>query len=465
MSPNPNPFRRLGPFVLVLTVLALLAGCVHAPLNQPLEHYDQKGGYRYTPPAAENSEVAVLLFFSGGGKRAAALSYGVLRELAATNTGPAPGSHRLLDDVELISSVSGGSFTAAYFALHHDRMFADYEQRFLKRGVNGALFGRALNPLHWPELASPFFGRSDLAADFYDEKVFDHATFGDLARAGSRPFLLINATDMANGEQFAFSQIRFDLIGSNLAAFPLARAVAASSATPLLLTPVTLQNHAGAAGPVRSAFLVSVEDEDALPERTREVRRVMRSYTDASQRPFIHLVDGGLSDNLGVRSIMDAALLNGGLGGLADRIGMPLRKRVLVIVVNAATRRGGEWNKREEVPGIFRSIDQLGDNIGQQVNRHTLDAFRHMLDVWRSQARSQSIGVGPGEQPDYYLVAVTFDHLADPAERAFFQNLPTTLTLPDDAVDRLTAVGGNLLRQSSEFQRLLGDLGGAKAKD
>jgi NTE family protein len=85
-----------------------------------------------------------------------------------------------------------------------------------------------------------------------------------------------------------------------------------------------------------------------------------------------------------------------------------------------------------------------------------------MLDTWRSQARAQSIGLTPDEQPDYYLVGVTFDQLTDPAEKTFFQNLPTTLTLPDDAVDRLTAVGGSLLRQSPEFQRLLGDLAGTR---
>lgn len=450
---------------LIASVLALFAGCVHAPLNQPLARYDPKGGYRFKPPppGTPDTDVTVLLFFSGGGKRAAALSYGVLRELAATNADT--GSRRLLDDVEIISSVSGGSFTAAYYALHHDGIFADYEERFLKRSINGALIGRAFNPLRWPSLTSPYYGRSDLAADYYAAKIFDHATYGDLVRVGNRPLLLINATDMANGEQFAFSQVRFDLIGSDLGSFPLARAVAASSATPLLLTPLTLQNHAGAAGPVQSAFLSDAGEESALSERTREVRRVIRSYTDVQERPFIHLVDGGLSDNLGVRSIMDASLLNGGLAGLADRIGLPLRNRVVVVVVNAATRRGAEWGKREDVPGIFRSIDQLGDNIGQQVNRHTLDSFRRMLDDWRITARSQAIAAAPDEQPDYYLVTVTFDQLSDPAERAFFQNLPTTLTLPDEAVDRLTAVGGRLLRESPEFRRLLRDLGGVKTKD
>jgi NTE family protein len=455
--------------MLPACAVALLAsGCVHAPLNQPLTRYDPKGGFRYTPRAATatESDISVLLFFSGGGKRAATLSYGVLRELAATSV-PANdgGTRRLLDEVEIVSTVSGGSFTGAYYALHHDGIFVDFERRFLKRNVNRALLRRVATPTHWGNLASPYYGRSDLAADYYDRTVFDGATFGDLVRKGGRPLLLINATDMANGEQFTFSQIRFDLLGSDLGEFPLSRAVAASSAAPLLLTPITLQNHAGAAGEVQSAFLPDGPADPALSPREREVRELMLSYTDAKERPFIHLVDGGLSDNLGLRSIMDASLLSGGLGELSERIGMPPANKILVIIVNAATRRGSEWSKREAVPGLRHSIEQLGDNIGERVNHRSLELFRQMLDDWRRKARERAAatpryaaGWHP-PLPDYYLVTVVFEDIPHRQERYFFQNLPTSFHLPDETVDRLTDVGGRLLRESSEFQRLLGDIG------
>jgi NTE family protein len=84
--------------------------------------------------------------------------------------------------------------------------------------------------------------------------------------------------------------------------------VAASSAIPLLLTPITLQNHAGAAGNVESALLPEPEDEALATTRTRVVRALMRSYTNVEERPFIHLVDSGLSDNLGLRSFMEPSL-------------------------------------------------------------------------------------------------------------------------------------------------------------
>lgn len=42
-------------------------------------------------------------------------------------------------------------------------------------------------------------------------------------------------------------------------------------------------------------------------------RAQAHSYLDARRRPFIHLVDGGLADNLGVRRLLDRALAGGGL--------------------------------------------------------------------------------------------------------------------------------------------------------
>jgi len=61
-----------------------------------------------------NTGSSIILAFSGGGTRAAALSYGVMKELRDTGI-PVEGNEvSLLKDVDAISAVSGGSFTAAY---------------------------------------------------------------------------------------------------------------------------------------------------------------------------------------------------------------------------------------------------------------------------------------------------------------------------------------------------------------
>ena len=142
-----------------------------------------------------------LITFSGGGTRAAAFSYGVLEELRRTSVEVKGRPVRLVDEIDFIAGVSGGSFTALAFGLRGEKLFDDFDTRFLKRDVQGDLIKRFLNPLRWPRLASSGYGRSELAADYYDEVLFDGATFGDLV-AKPGPLVLATATDISTGSRF-----------------------------------------------------------------------------------------------------------------------------------------------------------------------------------------------------------------------------------------------------------------------
>jgi len=155
---------RLG---LCLLAAAVLAGCASRPINEPIAQVDPKAGYRpyLLIPKRQNNDPHTLfvLSFSGGGTRAAAFSYGVLEELQRTEIVVDGQPRRLIDEVDMITGVSGGSFTALAYALNGDRLFSEYEDRFLKRDVQGALTERALNPLNWPEYLGGSAGRSELA--------------------------------------------------------------------------------------------------------------------------------------------------------------------------------------------------------------------------------------------------------------------------------------------------------------
>ena len=102
----------------------------------------------------------------------------------------------------------------------------------------------SLNPKYWGDLWSTGWGRSELAAQLYDEILFNGATFGDLNR-GDGPLILASATDISTGSRFGFSQRVFDIICSDLNAVSLSRAAAASSAVPVVLSPVTINNYGG----------------------------------------------------------------------------------------------------------------------------------------------------------------------------------------------------------------------------
>src|SRR5262245_314366 len=112
------PGVRVRKFAVIMLLASLaLAGCAHYPVNARLERFGVRAGYRFGNLAAwENNsdEVFVVLALSGGGSRAAAFSYGVLEELEKTKIKVAGRERTLLDEIDVISSVSGSSVTAAY---------------------------------------------------------------------------------------------------------------------------------------------------------------------------------------------------------------------------------------------------------------------------------------------------------------------------------------------------------------
>lgn len=438
----------------------LLAGCAHAPLNRPLL---SNSALAAPQMVSENqvgeNDLMVALFFSGGGTRAASLSYGVLKELAATRVKTPTRNYRLLDKVRAISAVSGGSFTAAYYCLYHDQIFSEFEDRFLKRNITAALFGEALNPLHWPELLSPYYGRSDLAAEYYDKILFHGATFGDLGQDGGHPRLILNATDMANGEQFPFVTEHFELIGSDLKSYRISRAIAAASAFPLLLSPITLKNYRGEPG-VLDPGMLPREGTDGGSRRNILVQNAFRSYGDYHNNPYIHLVDGGASDNLGLEALIDADLEFGGMEKLIEQTlhaGPP--RRFAMIIVNASVHHSIRWSQTAAVPGVASELWRLADEFGEHNDAEYLDLLRIALERWKkeSAARLKSSGV----QPEYYLISVDFDQLHGKADGTFFDSLPTNLHLSSSTVNRVVRAGEDLLKDSSEYQRLLSDLGGS----
>ena len=115
----------------------LTAGCTaHYPVNEVVDDHSLNERYGFANPRIGGVSETTLFFaaFSGGGTRAAAFSYGALEKLAATRVTADDGAEvRLLDEVDGITSVSGGSFTAAYFGLFGDRIFEDFESNLLQK--------------------------------------------------------------------------------------------------------------------------------------------------------------------------------------------------------------------------------------------------------------------------------------------------------------------------------------------
>jgi NTE family protein len=445
-------------------------GCAHYPENARMKHYDPQSGYRFSALShPDNSDsLLVLLAFSGGGTRAAALSCGVLEELARTEILWEGERRRLLDEVDVISSVSGGSFTAAYYALFGDRIFTEFDHKFLNRNIQLQLFWRLCSPVTWVRLASPWFSRSDMAAEFYSQHLFKGKTFGDLIEKDRRPFLSIEATDMSLGGGFEFSQDQFDFLCSDMSTFPVARAVAASAAFPILLSPVTVNNYAGSCEVVEPAWMAAALTNRWERSRRAEKAKQLRSYENGRQRPYLHLLDGGLTDNLGLRGPFEEAIAWGGARNSIQRLKLQPVRKVVIIVVNAASQQDRGWDRSKLPPNIVQVTLALGSVPMSRYSFETLEILKESAKQWETEWNEanrsrQAIAGGAVEAPPqvkFYLIEVSFDALRDEHERAYFENLPTAFDLPPGAGARLKGVAGKLLNQSETYRALLRDLAG-----
>ena len=337
-------------------VLALLSACASRPVNPPLAKYERSYGYRMEnwPATRGDPELGLIVTMSGGGTRAAALAYGVLEELRRT---PVPGTnpgHTLLDEVKLVTGVSGGAFTALSFALYGDALFSDYDKRFLKRNIQGELIGRVATPLYWPSLASPAYTRTELAADYYDEILFKGATFADLAKRPGSPFASVSATEISSNARLTFNQNTFDILCSDLAGVRLARAAAASSAVPVVFAPLTLDNYAGSCGFDLSVVIdTTLADADRTKVRRAQMRKEeLEALADGTNHRYLHLVDGAVADNLGLRSVIEAIELAVASRTFRAVAGFDRLKRFAVIVVNSHSKPNNDWGTHDTPPGI-----------------------------------------------------------------------------------------------------------------
>jgi NTE family protein len=463
-------------FALASVAVLGLAGCASRPVNPSLAQAHADLGYTFQTRQQHfrSQETLVVLAFSGGGTRAAAFSYGVLEYLRNTVVeGPQGDRLRLIDAVDMITGVSGGSFTALAYGLYGEKLFADYEQRFLKRDVQGELLARALSPRYWGDFIGGSAGRSELAANYYDEILFNGATYGDLDRREG-PFIAVSATDISSGARVVFTQAVFNQLCTDLNAMRLSRAAAASSAVPLVLSTVTLNNYGGRCQSDLHPQIKAFTETDAPPRRAgRAVRGLKESQAlaDSANRPFVHLVDGGISDNLGLRAVLDGLQLVEAMYGAGEPTPLDRVKRIVVFIVNSLSLPYTGWDRSELGPS---TVDVLLKAIGVPIDHYSYEAVELLTDIatrWETARQLRELaGCSNGmasplcnairvPQAKINVIDVSFAALKDEAERAYLNQQPTALFLPHEAVDRLRAAAGKIIEASPEFQRVLKDAG------
>jgi NTE family protein len=471
-SADSSQKRWRVPVLLVLASLLALAGCATRPKNPPLAHYLMKPGHEFEKLELLRGahEDLVVLAFSGGGMRAASFSYGVLEALRRIEISDGSGGKvRLLDEVDVITGISGGSFTALAYGLYGEKLFDEYETRFLKRNVQKKLILSTLNPLNWTHLMSTGYGRSELAANFYDDILFNGATFADLDRKNG-PAIVVGATDLATGSRVVFTPQNFDIMCTDLGSFRLARAAAASSAVPVVLSPITIDNYGGSCG-YREPDWLKHFTGTAKPPRPagRLLKRLaeLRAIDEAKDDHYLHLVDGAVADNLGLRGVLDyleafEALKMAGQTTPLDHV-----RRIIIFVVNSVSRPRMDWNRYENPPG---KLSILTKAAGVPVDRYANESVELLKDIdarWTalreirdamsaSKDKDSKLSyVLNAPDADIYPIEVSFEALQDKTERDYVNQLPTSFHLSAEEVDRLRADAATIVHDSPVLKEAL----------
>ncbi len=450
------------PRALAALAMAALCACSVAPTNEPVTKLAaasdneriSEGGYRLAGLADNGSadDLLVLMASSGGGKRSAAFSYGVLRGLRDFQIVSNGQERRLLDELDSMAAVSGGSFPAAYYGLYHDKIFTDFEQDFLKQDVEAYIWGIYMFPWKWEWWLNPNYGTGDEMGAVYDKLMFHGATYADMQRMG-KPFVSINATDINYGTVFAFIQDQFDYICSDLSSYPIARAVAASNGFPILFTPITLENHSAECGG-RVPNWVKRYAGDKRNIRQHYLAQNAQLYLDPKKTKYVHLMDGGISDNLALRHMINNVLIYSDNDDFILKLGFDRIRRVVLISADGQGSRDTSWPQQRNVSSLGQIFSAVS---GAQIDRYNFETLllvdeelqRLVTSLKRVRCAEAPVIDGHAcDDVEGYFAHLSLAEISDEKEREALQAIPTGLTIPDEDVDKLVEAGANAVLES-----------------
>lgn len=452
-----------------MAALFVLAGCAsihNDPVNRPVSDAAAAATVGREDPA-HTDDLLVGLAFSGGGTRAAAFSFGVLTEFERTQVRKGQATVSLLDHLDFVSGVSGGSVTAAYYGLKKRAALQDFRENFLLRDAEESLDVN-FNLTVLPRALAGGINDSTQFPRWLDANLFHGATLGEF-RETRRPRIWINASDIYNRTPFVFGATAFRAICSDLDSYPISNAVAASAAVPVVFAPVVIKTFPH-------------DCDSKLPEWIERARHnpnappMLKGFADGIARyhggemPYIKLLDGGLVDNFGISGFTIARLSSDTpYGPLTPHQAVALR-RMLFLIVDAGRAPSGDWVKTVEGPGGADLVMAASDTAIDAGVRAGFTAFESVNAEWQAAlvrwrcslpaAERRRLGAPPNwncRDLKFFVGRLNFDQLGD--ERAAKLNaIPTRFKLPAEDVDLLIAAGADSLRTNGVYKAFLASL-------
>jgi NTE family protein len=460
--------RKLRAGLLAAAAVVLAAGCsVHnIPVNAPVSV--QNAGLvpeAEQPAVSYADEFLIALAFSGGGTRAAAYSFGVLRGLdrfqVPTAEGPAP----MLDRIDFVSGVSGGSITAAYFGLKKRASLDDFRERFLLKNVEADALSTSLSVGNLVRGLSGGVNDATHLPRWLSQNLFDGATFAAF-RAQQRPRVWINAADIYNRTPFVFGRTAFSVMCSDLNSYPIADAVAASAAVPIAFAPIVIETYAGKCGAQLPDWAIRARTNPNSPPLLKAYANALASYHDGSVR-YVKLLDGGLVDNFGLSGFTIARLsASAPYEPLTPHQAVKVR-RALFLVVDAGRGVSGDWVRTLEGPRGADLVSAAADTAIDASVRASYTAFEQTMEEWRQQLVRWRCGLSAEQRQRYgaparwncrdvqfFIGRLGFDQLGGDREQ-YLNRVKTSLQLPPDQVDEVIAAGDETVSNNDIVRRFL----------
>jgi NTE family protein len=449
--------------------LLVLAGCasVHnTPINQPVSDVTSAAAVGRTDPAHAD-DMMVALSFSGGGTRAAAFSFGVLGEFDRTKVPSGDTTVSLLDRVDFVSGVSGGSVTAAYYGLKKRAALDDFREKFLLRNAEESI-DTTVSLVSLSKAMGGGINDSTQFPRWLDDNLFHGATFAEF-RETRRPRIWINASDIYNRTPFVFGATAFRAICSDLDSYPIANAVAASAAVPVVFAPVVIKTFPKECNSRIPEWIEKARHNPNAPPMLKAFADGIERYHDG-EMPYIKLLDGGLVDNFAIAGFTIARLSSDTpYGPLTPHQAVALR-RVMFLVVDAGRGVAGDWVNTVEGPGAADLVMAASDTAIDAGVRAGFTAFESTNAEWHAALVRWRCGLTAAQRKEYgappkwnckdikfFVGRINFDQLGE-ARAKELNAVATRFKLPPEQVDMLIAAGADSLRANAIYQSFLASL-------
>jgi hypothetical protein len=244
------------------------------------------------------------------------------------------------------------------------------------------------------------------------------------------------------------------------------------------LTALTFQNYAGTCQYRQPGWVaLAAEDHASRVNPRRTARAENRLSLAGAGRPYIHLTDGGVADNIGLRGPLAAITSTENAWSVLRMINDGKVEKLVVIVVNAANNPATDRDQTPSVPGILDTLTTAANVPLDNYSFDTLELLSASVNQFNEEARlvdgCRKLAARKGPQcaldipaprrVELFPVQVAFDYLGSAEERAWFKNLPTVFELPRETIDKLRAAGRRLLAEDPQFKSLLKSLNGCLA--